>query len=49
MELLNNLVGIVNELLWSKVLIVMLITLGLYFTFRTSLYSLDFSVKCSDF
>ncbi len=35
MELLNNLVLSFNDFLWSKVLIVMLITLGLYFTFRT--------------
>ncbi len=35
MELLNNLVGIVNEFLWSKLLIVMLITLGIYFTIST--------------
>lgn len=42
MELLNNLVGIVNELLWSKVLIIMLITLGLYFTFRTKFVQFRF-------
>ena len=35
MELLNNLVGIINEFLWSKLLIVMLITLGIYFTIST--------------
>ena len=35
MELLNNLVGIVNEFLWSKLLVVMLVTIGLYFTLRT--------------
>lgn len=35
MELLNNLVLNVNDFLWSKILIVMLIALGLYFTFRT--------------
>lgn len=35
MDLLNNLVGVVNEVLWSKVLIIMLISLGVYFTFRT--------------
>lgn len=35
MELLNNLVLSFNDFLWSKVLIVMLIALGLYFTFRT--------------
>ena len=42
MELLNNLVGIVNELLWSKVLIIMLITLGIYFTFRTKFVQFRF-------
>jgi len=35
MELLNNLVLGVSDVLWSKILIVMLIVLGLYFTFRT--------------
>ncbi|WP_343348889.1 alanine/glycine:cation symporter family protein [Terrisporobacter petrolearius] len=35
MELLNNLVLSVSDILWSKILIVMLIVLGLYFTFRT--------------
>lgn len=35
MELLNNLVLSFNDILWSKVLIVMLIGIGLYFTFRT--------------
>lgn len=42
MELLNNLVGVINELLWSKVLIIMLITLGLYFTFRTKFVQFRF-------
>ena len=42
MELLNNLVSNVNELLWSKVLIVMLIVLGLYFTFRTNFVQFRF-------
>ena len=42
MELLNNIVGSLNELLWSKVLIVMLITLGLYFTFRTKFVQFRF-------
>lgn len=35
MELLNNFILSFNDFLWSKVLIVTLITLGLYFTFRT--------------
>ena len=35
MELLNGLVETINEYLWGYILIVMLITLGLYFTFRT--------------
>lgn len=42
MELLNNLIGIVNELLWSKVLIIMLITLGIYFTLRTKFVQFRF-------
>ena len=42
MELLNNLVSNVNELLWSKLLIVMLIVLGLYFTFRTNFVQFRF-------
>ncbi|WP_078414145.1 alanine/glycine:cation symporter family protein [Priestia abyssalis] len=35
MSLLQTLVGLINDLLWSKVLIALLIALGLYFTFRT--------------
>ncbi|WP_455538388.1 alanine/glycine:cation symporter family protein [Terrisporobacter sp.] len=35
MDLLNNFVNTVNEYLWGYILIVMLITIGLYFTFRT--------------
>ena len=42
MELLDNLVVIVNELLWSKVLIIMLISLGIYFTFRTKFVQFRF-------
>ncbi len=42
MELLNNLVGITNEFLWSKVLIIMLIVLGIYFTFRTNFVQFRF-------
>ena len=42
MELLNNLVGITNEFLWSKVFIIMLIVLGIYFTFRTNFVQFRF-------
>jgi alanine or glycine:cation symporter, AGCS family len=35
MDLLNNFIGDVNTYLWSYILIVMLIGLGLYFTVRT--------------
>ena len=42
MELLNTLVGNVNEFLWSKLLVIMLITLGLYFTFRTKFVQFRF-------
>ena len=35
MELLNNVVGIVNDFLWSKLLIILLVTIGIYFTLRT--------------
>jgi amino acid carrier protein len=35
MSLLQTLVGAINDLLWSKILIALLIILGLYFTFRT--------------
>ena len=35
MELLNTLVSAVNNVLWSYVLIVMLVGLGLWFSFRT--------------
>ena len=35
MELLNNFVNTVNEYLWGYILIVMLITIGVYFTFKT--------------
>jgi alanine or glycine:cation symporter, AGCS family len=36
MDLLNNFIGNVNTYLWSYILIVMLIGLGLYFTVRTN-------------
>ena len=42
MELLDNLVIIVNELLWSKILIIMLISLGIYFTLRTKFVQFRF-------
>lgn len=32
---LESLVGVLNDFLWSKILIVMLIALGMYFTIRT--------------
>lgn len=35
MEMLLNMITIVNNFLWSYILIAMLIVLGLYFTFRT--------------
>lgn len=35
MSVLQTLVGLINDLLWSKILIALLIALGLYFTFRT--------------
>ena len=35
METLNSAINQVNTILWSYVLIVLLIGLGLYFTFRT--------------
>ncbi|MDQ0247208.1 amino acid carrier protein [Bacillus fengqiuensis] len=35
MSLLQTFVGLVNDLLWSKLLIALLIFAGLYFTFRT--------------
>ena len=34
MELLNGLVETINEYLWGYILIVMLISIGIYFTFR---------------
>ena len=35
MELLNGLVETINEYLWGYILIVMLISIGIYFTFKT--------------
>ena len=35
MEFLNKLILLVNDFIWSYILIAMLIVLGLYFTFRT--------------
>ena len=35
MELLNGLVKTINEYLWGYILIVMLISIGIYFTFKT--------------
>lgn len=42
MELLNNLVLSVNDFLWSKVLIIMLISLGIYFTVKTNFVQFRF-------
>lgn len=42
MELLGNLVATVNDFLWSKALVILLITLGLYFTFRTKFVQFRF-------
>ena len=39
-ELLNTLVSAVNNVLWSYVLIVMLVGLGLWFSFRTGFVQL---------
>ncbi|CAI6224711.1 hypothetical protein NRS6120_01585 [Bacillus subtilis] len=33
-QILEHIVGIANDLLWSKLLIVLLLSLGIYFTFR---------------
>lgn len=35
MELLNSLVGQINDILWSYVLIILLIGAGIIFTIRT--------------
>ena len=35
MELLNGFVETINEYLWGYILIVMLISIGIYFTFKT--------------
>ncbi len=42
MELINKLVNTLNDFLWSKVLIIMLIAIGLYFTFRTKFVQFRF-------
>ncbi|MDR7002771.1 alanine/glycine:cation symporter family protein [Neobacillus niacini] len=34
-ELMQNLVGVTNDFLWSKLLIIMLVLSGLYFTFKS--------------
>ena len=36
MELLNDLILVFNDLLWTYILIAMLISIGLYFTFKTN-------------
>ena len=35
MEFLNKLILLVNDFIWTYVLIAMLIVIGLYFTFKT--------------
>lgn len=34
-QLLQNMVGVTNDFLWSKLLIIMLVACGIYFTFKT--------------
>ena len=36
MEVLNNIVNVINEYLWGYILVVMLIVLGIYFSFKTN-------------
>ena len=36
MEILNNIVNVINEYLWGYILVVMLIVLGIYFSFKTN-------------
>ena len=42
MELLNSLVGQVNDILWSYVLIILLIGAGIIFTIRTKFVQIRF-------
>ncbi len=45
MEFLNNLVLNVNDLLWSKLLIIMLIPLGIYFTIKTNFVQFRYFIE----
>lgn len=49
MDAIFKLIDNMNEFLWSYILIVMLITLGLYFTFRLNLSNLDILVRCLNY
>lgn len=42
MELLNSLVGQINDILWSYVLIILLIGAGIIFTIRTKFVQIRF-------
>ena len=42
MELLNSLVGQINDILWSYVLIILLIGAGIIFTIRTKFLQIRF-------
>ena len=42
MELLNSLVGQINDILWSYVLIILLIGAGIIFTIRTKFVQIIF-------
>lgn len=33
-QLLHDVVGVTNEFLWSKLLVIMLVSCGIYFTFK---------------
>ncbi len=45
MEVLGNIIGSINHILWSYVLIVMLIGLGGYFTFKTDFVQFKFFIE----
>ena len=45
MELLNSLVGQINDILWSYVLIILLIGAGIIFTIRTKFVQIRLSKK----
>ena len=48
MDAILKLIGNMNTFLWSYILIVMLITLGLYFTFRTKFVQFTLE-RCLDY